>query len=330
MQHRTFGRLGWRVSAIGFGGWAIGGGMWGEQDDDESVRALHTALDRGVNFVDTAQVYGEGHSEEVIGKVLAERTEEVYVATKVPQREGFEWPPRADADARDLFPADHLISACEESLRRLGRETIDVYQFHAWAPAFNVQDEWKEAMATLKRDGKIRAVGVSVPDHAPGVVVGSLLDGTVDAVQTVYNVFDRSAEWNLFPVCQRTETAVIVRVPFDEGALTGKFDADTTFPEGDHRRDYFADGALEETVRRVEALREFKDERHPDLDLAEYALRFARSHPAVSVVIPGMRTPEQAEMNTAAGVGDPLGADERADLAAHAWQRHLWLERQDD
>ncbi len=327
MQYRPFGNLGWDVSAIGFGAWAIGGDMWGPQDDDESVRALHTALDRGVNFIDTAQGYGKGHSEEIIGRVLAERGgDEIYVATKVPPRPGYGWPPPLDADANDVFPSDYIIEACEQSLRRLGRNHLDVYQFHTWVPGFNVQDEWKETMAKLKQQGKIRAVGVSVPDTTPANVIGSLAEGTVDAVQVIYNLFDRVPEWNLFPACERHGTAVIVRVPFDEGALTGKFTAETTFPEGDVRRHYFRGENLRETVRRVEEIRAFKDRRHPDLAMAEYALRFSLSHPAVSTVIPGMRNPRQAEMNTAAGDADALSPEERAELRAFAWRKDFWNE----
>ena len=331
MQYRPFGSLGWDVSAVGFGAWAIGGDMWGPQDDGESVRALHAALDRGVNFIDTAQGYGKGHSERVIGRVLAERGDggEIYVATKVPPRPGYGWPPPPDADVRDVFPTDYVVEACEASLRRLGREHVDVYQFHTWVPAFNVQDEWKEAMAKLKQAGKVRAVGVSVPDTTPANVVGALTGGAVDAVQTIYNLFDQAPEWNLFPICERFGTAVIVRVPFDEGALTGKFTAETTFPEGDVRRHYFRGDNLRETVRRVEAIRQFKDRRHPDSSMAEYALRFSLGHPAVSTVIPGMRTVRQAEMNTAAGDGDTLGAEERAELRAFAWRRDFWNEEVD-
>jgi aryl-alcohol dehydrogenase-like predicted oxidoreductase len=327
VQYRPFGKLGWNVSAIGFGAWAIGGDMWGPQDDAESVRALHTALDHGVNFIDTAQGYGDGHSETVIGRVLAERSgDEIYVATKVPPRPGHGWPPPPDADATDVFPSDYFIEACEQSLRRLGRDHLDVYQFHTWVSGFNQQDEWKESMAKLKEQGKVRAVGVSVPDTTPANVIGSLVEGVVDSVQVIYNLFDRVPEWNLFPVCEHVGTAVIVRVPFDEGALTGKFTAETTFPEGDVRRHYFRGANLREVVRRVEEIRRFKDRRHPEMSLAEYALRFCLGHPAVSTVIPGTRTPRQAEMNTAAGDGNPLGEEERAELRAFAWRKDFWNE----
>lgn len=300
--------------------------MWGPQDDADSIRALHTALDRGVNFIDTAQVYGQGHSEAIVGRVLQERSDEIYVATKVPQVPGLTWPTPDDADPTAYIPASYLIERCEASLRRLKRETIDVYQVHTWASAFNLRDEWFEAMEKLRRQGKIRAVGVSVPDTAPDCVIGALVQGRVDAVQVIYNLFEQAPQRNLFPVCQAHDVAVIARVPFDEGALTGKFTYETTFPEGDLRRRYFRGDNLRAVVDRTEAIRAFKDERHPEMAMAEYALRFCLSHPAVTTVIPGMRTPRQAEMNTAAGDGALLPEEEVDAARRFAWRKDFWRE----
>ena len=177
MRYRVFGKLGWTVSEIGFGAWAIGGDMWGPQDDAESVRALNRAIDDGVNFIDTAQGYGKGHSEEIIGRVLKDRRREtLYVATKVPAQPGSPWPIPKNARADEFFPGPYIIRQCEQSLKRLGRDSIDVYQFHTWSSSFSVEGEWIEAMAKLKQDGKIRAVGVSVPvavGAGDGVSVGT-------------------------------------------------------------------------------------------------------------------------------------------------------------
>jgi aryl-alcohol dehydrogenase-like predicted oxidoreductase len=324
MQYRTLGSLGWKVSEIGFGAWAIGGDMWGPQDDQESIRALHRALDLGVNFIDTAQGYGKGHSEELIGKVLKERSEQVYVGTKVPPYPGSPWPPPEDADAAAIFPASYLVAECEKSLRRLGRERVDIYQFHTWATAFNVRDEWFEAMSQLKRQGKIAAIGVSVPDTSPDDIIGALALGRVDVVQVIYNVFEQYPRWNLFPVCQRLGTAVIVRVPFDEGSLTGKLTLGTTFPEGDVRRHYFRGRNLPAVVQRVEAIRKFKDTRHPGMLMPEYALRFCLSHPAVSTVIPGIRTVRQAEANIAPSDGMLLPMEELKEMERLAWRKDFW------
>jgi len=327
MTYRTFGSQGWRISEIGFGAWAIGGDMWGPQDDDESVQALHAALDRGVNFIDTAQGYGKGHSETIIGRVLEDRGDsDVYVATKVPPIPGFGWPPPDDADILDVFPPHYIIEEAEKSLRRLRREALDVYQFHTWVTAFNIRDEHFEAMERLKEQGKVRAVGVSVPDTTPDNVIGALARGKVDAVQVIYNLFEQYPRQNLFPVCERLGIGVIVRVPFDEAALTGKFDLDTTFPEGDVRKHYFRGGNLPAVIERVQEIAEIKDRRHPEMSMAEYALRFTLSHQSVSTVIPGMRNIRQAEMNTAAGDGRWLEPDELSELERVAWRKDFWNE----
>ncbi len=324
MRYRPFGTLGWNVSEISFGAWAIGGDMWGPQDDTESIRALHKALDSGVNFIDTAQGYGKGHSEELIGKVLKERREEIYIATKVPPYPGNQWPPAEDADARKVYPAEYIIAECEKSLRRLGRDYVDIYQFHTWATAFNVRDEWFDAMERLRAQGKIRAIGVSVPDTTPDDVIGALALKKVRSVQVIYNIFEQYPAWNLFPVCSALGTGVIVRVPFDEGALTGRFTAQTTFPEGDVRRHYFRGRNLPAVVKRVEHIKKYLDLRHPGMSLPEFALRFCLSHPSVSTVIPGIRNVRQAEANVAASDGTLLDADELRELEKFAWRKDFW------
>lgn len=326
MYYRTFGKLGWKISEISFGAWAIGGDMWGPQDDADSIRALHRAIDLGVNFIDTAQGYGKGHSEELIGKVLKERSEEIYVATKVPAKPGSKWPLPENANANEFFPASYIIEQCEGSLRRLQRDHLDIYQFHTWATAFNVQDEWFEAMAKLKQQGKIHALGVSVPDTTPDNVIGALALDRVQSVQVIYNIFEQYPQWNLLPVCEKLGIGVIVRVPFDEGALTGKYTTQTTFPEGDVRRRYFRGRNLPAVINRVEKIREFKNKRHPHMSMAEYALRFCLSHSAVNTVIPGIRNVQQAEMNLAASDGLWLDSNELQELKQFAWMKDFWHE----
>lgn len=325
MQYRKFGRFDWQVSEIGFGAWAIGGDMWGPQDDSESIKALHRALDLGVNFIDTAQGYGSGHSEEIIGKVLKERNEEIYVATKIPPKT-MEWPPPMEAEVNNVFPPNYIIGECEKSLRRLQRDYVDIYQFHTWVTAFNIREEWFEAMLKLREEGKIRAIGVSVPDTTPDYVIGALALGKVESVQLIYNIFEQYPKLNILPVCQNLGVGVIVRVPFDEGALTGKFTETTSFPAGDVRQHYFRGNNLKAVVNRVEKIREFKDRRHPEMPMAEYALRFCLGHTAVSTVIPGIRNVKQAEMNVAASDGQPLSAEELNELEQFAWRKDFWHE----
>jgi aryl-alcohol dehydrogenase-like predicted oxidoreductase len=329
MKYRKFGNLGWDVSTIGFGAWAIGGNMWGPQDDSESVAALHRALDLGVNFIDTAQGYGKGHSEEIIGRVLAERSDEVLVATKVPPAQG-PWPPPSNANVDEFFPPGRVIEELEKSLRRLGRDHVDVYQFHTWSPHFNLSSRWYEEMQRLREQGKIRAIGVSVPDSTPDDVIGALALGRVDAVQVIYNIFEQYPEENLFPVTEKLGTGIIVRVPFDEGALTGKFTYETTFPEGDVRQRYFRGRNLRAVVDRVHDIEKVKDEVRPTMSMAEFALRFCLSHPAVHTVIPGIRNPQQAEWNSAAGDGDALTDEELSLLRQFYWRRNFWAEEVED
>lgn len=322
MQYRKFGKLGWEISEIGFGGWAIGGG-WGPQSDSESVKALHKAIDLGLNFIDTAQGYGEGHSEELIGKVLKERNEEIYVATKVPPK-NFDWPPRSDYDARKAFPKEYIIEECEKSLKRLQRDYVDVYQFHTWSARFNVQDEWFEAFEQLKKDGKIRASGASVPDTTPYYVIGALVEGKIDSIQLIYNLFEQFPAWNTLKVCEAYNIGVIVRVPFDEGALTGKYNNDTAFPDGDVRRHYFRGNNLKTVVDKVNEIKKYKDKKHPELSMADFALKFCLSNDTVSTVIPGIRNVSQAEMNLKVSDGNYLPDNEITELEQFAWRKDFW------
>lgn len=330
MKYRTLGKLSWPVSEVGFGAWALGGDMWGPQDDAESLRALHRAADLGVNMIDTAQGYGKGHSEEIIGKFLKERPEQIIVATKIPARPGSPWPLPLEARSEDFFPGSYIITECEASLKRLGREYLDIYQFHTWSAAFNGQDEWYEAMIQLRQQGKIRAIGVSVPDTAPDSVIGALTLGKIDTVQVIYNLFEQYPRWNLFPVAERLQTGILVRVPFDEGALTGKYTETTVFPQGDIRRHYFRGNNLRAVTRRVAAIDDHRKKWHPETPLPEFALRFCLSHPAVHTVIPGIRTVAQAEANTAAADGGVLSEKEVQELTRFSWRKDFWNEELPD
>jgi len=327
MKYRRFGRTGWEVSEIGFGAWAIGEYQWGKQDDRESITALHRALDLGMNFIDTAQAYGNGHSERIVARVLNERWEQrpIYVATKVPPK-NLVWPSTDEMGINEVFPSDYIIERCEFSLRNLQVDCLDLYQLHTWTRAFNETDEWFEAMSRLKEQGKIRAIGISVSNAQPEDVIGTIERGRIDAIQVVYNIFEQLPAERLLPLCQEQDVAVIARVPFDEGSLTGKFTKETTFPEGDFRKFYFRGRNLEVVVDRVEEVRAFKNLRHPEMSMPEYALRYCLSHRAVSTVIPGIRSVAQAEMNSAPSDGQLLDEEELAEMKRFAWHRDLWHE----
>ncbi|MEW6047877.1 MAG: aldo/keto reductase [Bacillota bacterium] len=321
MHYRTLGRTGLEVSEIGFGAWGIGKGMWVGAQDDESVRALHRSIELGVNFIDTALVYGDGHSERLVGQVVRQRPETVYVATKVPPRNG-EWPARAGVPPSEAFPADHVIASAEQSLRNLGLETIDVLQFHVWSDEWVGRGDWLEAVERLKRQGKIRFFGVSINDHQPENAIRLIETGAVDTVQVIYNIFDQTPEDRLFPACQRHNVGVIVRVPLDEGALTGKITPETTFPPGDWRNDYFKGDRKRQVYERLQRI--VADLGIAVEELPEVALRFTLSHPAVSTVIPGMRSVRNVEANCRAGDGRGLSPEQVQKLRAHRWVRNFY------
>jgi aryl-alcohol dehydrogenase-like predicted oxidoreductase len=316
MLYRTLGRTGLEVSELGFGAWGIGGTMWIGADDDESLRALRLAIEHGVNFLDTAYGYGDGHSEELVGAAVRESAETVYVASKVPPR-NMQWPAPPGVRAEDAFPADWIVTCTERSLQNLGLDTIDVQQFHVWSDEWVGQGDWVEGIERLKRDGKIRFFGVSINDHQPENAIRLVESGLVDTVQVIYNIFDQSPEDALFQAAEAAQVGVIVRVPFDEGALTGSVRPETTFPEGDFRNRYFAGERKREVWERVQAIARDLD---VEVDrLAEIALRFCLSHPATSVVIPGMRSTGNVDRNVRAAAAGQLEANHLAALRSHRW-----------
>lgn len=318
MRYRKLGKSGLQVSEVSYGAWAIGGGMWGGPRDDDSRASLERAFARGVDFVDTALVYGDGHSERLVGEFARAHRDQVRVATKVPPK-SYQWPAQPGAALADHFPESWIIECAEKSLRNLGLERIDLLQLHVWADAWTEQHEWREAMEKLRAQGKVRLVGISINSHDPQSALRVVRAGAVDALQVFYNIFDQSPEDELFPACLEHGVGVLARVPFDEGSLTGKLREDTTFPPGDFRAQYFGGGLLKETVRRVEALRPIVA--RAASSMARGALRYILSHPAVSTVIPGMRTPQQVDENTGASDDGPLPPDVVEALHAHRWVR---------
>jgi aryl-alcohol dehydrogenase-like predicted oxidoreductase len=321
MNQRPLGRTGLQVSEIGYGAWGIGQSMWLGAEDDESVRALNRAADLGVTMVDTALAYGDGHSEELVGALVRERDEPLVVATKIPPKNKV-WPAPDGIDPDDAFPADYVVECTERSLRNLGLDTVDLQQFHVWSDEWVGRGSWLDGIEQLKADGKIRAFGVSINDHQPANALRLIESGAVDAVQVIYNVFDQSPEDELLPACAEHGVGVLARVPFDEGALTGNIGADTEFPEGDFRNHYFRDGRKQEVADHVQAiLDDLGIERE---QLPEMALRYILSHPAVSTVIPGMRSVRNVERNAALGDGKGLPDEQVAALKRHRWERNFY------
>ena len=321
MKYRKFGRAPFDVSEIGYGAWGIGGALWQGATDAESMRALHKSTDLGLIFIDTALAYGDGHSERLVGQLVKERSERIYVATKIPPKNG-QWPAGKGVPVREAFPHDYIIRKTETSLKNLNADCIDVQQLHVWNDEWTNEAEWQDAISKLKEQGKIRHFGVSINDHQPENALQLGATGLVDSFQVIYNIFDQSPEEKLFAFCIEKKIAVIVRVPFDEGSLTGSITPETTFPKGDFRNGYFKGDRKRQISDRVTRLigllgKEAKS-------LAELALRFTLSHPAVSTVIPGMRTVKNVEANCAVSDGTPLSKKLLTELKAHRWDRNFY------
>jgi aryl-alcohol dehydrogenase-like predicted oxidoreductase len=316
MRYRPFGRLGWQVSEVGYGMWGLGG--WTGRDDAETRRSLQLAVELGCNFFDTALAYGEGHSEKLLGELVRNNpTSKLIVASKMPPANRT-WPSRRGFKLVDVFPADYIRQSTEISLRNLGLPSLDLLQFHVWEDDWADDNRWQTAISALKRDGLIRGVGVSVNRWEPTNVIRTLRTGLIDAVQVIYNVFDQNPEDELFPICRELGVAVIARVPFDEGSLTGTLTKDSTWPAGDWRNSYFVPENLIPTVERADRLRTLVPARS---SMPDMALRFVLSNPDVATVIPGMRKERHVRANLSASDSGPLSPELRAALRPHRWDR---------
>lgn len=237
VSRRPFGRTGWETSEVSFGAWQLGG-QWGPVDDDASVRALHLAYEQGINFVDTAEMYGSGHSETIVGRSLKEwRGESIYVATKV-QPPQWPHPSVDDPDIAAAYTPDYLRSQAEQSLRRLGRDCIDLYQLHCWMPSGMNDLAWLETLRELQAEGKIEKIGVSLRDYRPDEGVELARSGLVDSIQVIYNIFEQEPQRALFPAALESRTAIIARVVLDSGSLTGAWNDETydAWPQGSVRK----------------------------------------------------------------------------------------------
>ena len=314
--YRTFGRTGWQVSEIGYGMWGMAG--WTGSDDDESMASLHRAVELGCNFFDTAWAYGNGHSERLLGELVrAYPDKKLYTASKIPPKNR-KWPSKSHYKIEDVFPPDYIREYTEKSLENLGLETVDLMQFHVWEDAWAHDEGWQRAVEDLKRQGMIRAIGISVNRWEPNNVLETLRTGLIDAVQVIYNIFDQAPEDELFPLCDELNIGVIARVPFDEGTLTGTLTKDTRWPKGDWRNTYFVPENLNESVDRAEALRPLVPEH---MTMAQMALRFILANPTVSTTIPGMRKLRHVEANIAVSDGETLPPALITALRAHRWDR---------
>jgi aryl-alcohol dehydrogenase-like predicted oxidoreductase len=320
MRYRKMGNLGWEVSEVGYGMWGIAGGPGGFTGEDHELapKCLDEAVELGCNFFDTAWAYGRGISERMLGALLKRHPgERLYVATKIPPKNR-EWPPGASDTLDDAYPPDHIREYTEKSLENLGVSRIDLMQLHTWEDRWAADDRWQETLRDLKSEGLVDAVGISVNRWEPDNCFAALDTGLIDVIQVIYNIFDQAPEDALLERAERDGIGIIARVPFDEGTLTGKLTADTTFPEDDWRATYFGEENFLPSVERGERLAAAL----PDgASMPEVALRFILHHPAVSTVIPGMRKPEHVRANLAVSDGQPLDDALLKELRRHRWDR---------
>ena len=316
MIYRRFGRTDWQVSEIGYGMWGMGG--WKESDDVQSAKSLDLAVANGVNFFDTAWGYGEGHSEKLLGELVRRHPSlKLYTASKIPPK-NFQWPAKPDYKFEDSYPTDHIIEYTEKTLQNLGLEQIDLMQLHTWDDVWAEREEWQRAIEELKKSGKIAAMGISMNRWESENGIEAIKTGMLDAIQVIYNIFDQAPEDYLFPLCDEMDIAVIARVPFDEGTLTGTITKETTFPEGDWRGTYFVPENLNSSVDKANALRPLIPE---GMTMAEMALRFIIMNKSVSTTIPGMRKERNVLANTAVSDGKGLPETLCNELRNHRWDR---------
>lgn len=318
MRYRKFGRTGWQVSEIGYGMWGMAG--WTGSDDPQSLASLQRSVDLGCNFYDTAWVYGNGHSENLLGQLLKQNPDKkLYVATKVPPKNmGFPAWPEYTLD--ETYPPDHIEEYIHRSLENLGVEHFDLIQLHTWNDSWLEDDRWIKKLEELRGQGLFSAIGLSLNRWEPWNGVRAVKSGLIDSVQVIYNIFDQNPEDELFPACAENDVAVIARVPFDEGGLTGTLTKYTTFPEEDFRHRYFGSGNLEATVDRADKLKEILPKR---MTLPELALRFILADETVSTIIPGMRKTDHVDANIAASDEEKLSVELLEELKKHRWVRTL-------
>lgn len=318
MQYRRFGNSGLSVSEIGFGAWGIGKAQWIGAEDQQSLQALKAARDSGVTLFDTALAYGEGHSEQLLARAFG-KSSEVIIASKVPPKNR-KWP--ANGSIREVFPHEYVLGCLDTSLKNLGRERIDIYQFHVWTDEWADDAEWLETVRTMRESGKAGVVGISIGENNASNSIKGLATGLIGSVQAIYNIFEQSPEDELLPFCLKNGIGVLARVPFDEGSLTGNVRPDTKFPEGDFRNIYFRGDRKQQVWERVQGI--LRDTSTQKERMPELALRYCLSNPAVSSVIPGMRSARHVAANVAASDAGPHTAETLATLHKYRWVRNFY------
>jgi len=316
MRYRTFGRTNWKVSEIGYGMWGMAG--WTGSDEEESFRSLQLAVDMGCNFFDTAWGYGAGKSESLLGQLVrANKGRKLYTATKMPPK-NLKWPSTREYSLDDCFPPDHIEEYVEKSLKNAGLDSFDMMQFHTWEDRWLEDERGIRKMLDLKEQGLFHAIGISINRWEPWNGVKAVNNGFIDSVQVIYNIFDQNPKDELFPACRKMNVAVIARVPFDEGTLTGTLTKNSSWPEGDWRNTYFVKENLDTSVDHAEALKPLIP---GGMTMSEMALRFILGEPTISTIIPGMRKTGHVRTNLSTSDAGPLDRKLMKELEKHRWDR---------
>lgn len=332
MKYRTLGKTNLKVSEIGFGTWQLANdpGLWSGSTESESLACLKKYIEMGGNFIDTAWIYGYSDtnpnchpSEELIGKFLKETgcRDKVIIASKIPPK-NMEWPAHRGKKIKEIFPADHIIKCVDDSLKSLGVDYIDLMQFHVWQDYFINDLEWQEVIKEITKSGKVRHWGISINDYQPSNCLKTLDSGLISTVQCIFNIFHQRPLSTLFLNAKKNNIGIIVRVPLDEGGLSGKFNKETTFSDGDFRGQYFTPERLIELDKRLESLKKIAEENQ--MSLTELDFKFILSSPEVSTIIPGMRKIEYVEQNTKYSDGKILSKKTLEELSQHSWERNFY------
>jgi aryl-alcohol dehydrogenase-like predicted oxidoreductase len=323
MKNRRFGRTGWEVGEIGYGMWGMAG--WTNSNDIESLQSLQAAVEQGCNFFDTAYAYGNGRSENLLGQtVKANPDKRIYTATKIPPK-NLKWPALPEYALMDSYPPDHVEEYVHRSLENARLDQFDLIQFHTWNDEWMRDDRWFYRLDDMRSQKLINAIGISINRWEPWNGIRAVRSGQIDSVQVIYNIFDQNPEDELFPACREMDVAVIARVPFDEGTLTGTLTKKSTWPEGDWRNTYFVPENLIPSVERADAvkktLEDWNREHSTNITMPELALRFILDNEDVSTIIPGMRKLRHVESNIEASDAGPLPAELQEKMRAFRWVR---------
>jgi aryl-alcohol dehydrogenase-like predicted oxidoreductase len=323
MNYRNFGRVGWKVSEIGYGMWGMA--SWSSSDDNESLRSLQAAVDRGCNFFDTAYAYGEGKSEGLLGQIVRSNSDKrLYTATKIPPKNR-QWPAKPEFTLKDSYPTDHVEEFVHRCLESAGLQHFDLMQFHTWQDDWMRDDRWIYGLDDMRSQGLIKAIGLSLNRWEPWNGLGAVRSGMIDSVQVIYNIFDQNPEDELFPACREMNVGIIARVPFDEGTLTGTLTKESKWPAGDWRNTFFVPENLNPSVDKAEEIKtllaEWNREHSTSITMPELALRFILSSQDVGTIIPGMRKLSHVESNIEASDVGPLPAALLEKLKPFRWVR---------